>query len=135
SLIPRPKDIVSSSNGTQGGDLPGETPNIPELRRSNRARVAKSYGSDFQLYLVEESRDEIASQYSYCYSVEEDPKTFDEAMKSRDVAFWKKAINDEIGSIMENLCTQNKLLPPGCKPLGCKWIFKRMVLSTNLKLD
>ncbi|GJR73039.1 hypothetical protein Tco_0085404 [Tanacetum coccineum] len=83
SSIPRPKDIVSSSNGTQGGDLPGETPiKIPKPRRINRARVAKSYGSDFQLYLVEGSRDEIASQYSYCYSIEEDPKTFDEAMKS-----------------------------------------------------
>ncbi|GJY23092.1 zinc finger, CCHC-type containing protein [Tanacetum coccineum] len=51
---------------------------------------------------VEGSRDEIASQYSYCYSIEEDPKTFDEAMKSRDVSFWKKAVDDEIGSIMEN---------------------------------
>ncbi|GKD32729.1 zinc finger, CCHC-type containing protein [Tanacetum coccineum] len=103
SSIPRPKDIVSSSNGTQGGELPGETPTeIPEPQKSNRARVAKSYGSDFQLYLVEGSRDEIASQYSYCYSIKEDPKTFDEAMKSRDVAFWKEAVDDEIGSIMEN---------------------------------
>ncbi|GJZ46880.1 zinc finger, CCHC-type containing protein [Tanacetum coccineum] len=83
SSIPRPKDIVSSSNGTQGGDLPGETPTeIPEPWRSNRARVAKSYGTDFHLYLVEGSRDEVVSQYSYCYSIEEDPKTFDEAMKS-----------------------------------------------------
>ncbi|GJW32360.1 probable serine/threonine-protein kinase WNK11 [Tanacetum coccineum] len=69
SSIPRPKDIVSSSNGTQGGDLSGETPTkTSEPRRSNKARVAKSYGSDFQLYLVEGSRDEIA--YSYCYSIE-----------------------------------------------------------------
>ncbi|GJX10320.1 hypothetical protein Tco_0200179 [Tanacetum coccineum] len=95
--IRRPKDIVSSSNGTQGGDLPGGTPiEIPEPRRNNRAWVAKSYGFDFQLYLVEGSRGEIVSQYSYCYSTEEDPKTFDEAMKSRDVAFWKEAVDDEI---------------------------------------
>ncbi|GJQ94368.1 zinc finger, CCHC-type containing protein [Tanacetum coccineum] len=32
----------------------------------------------------------------------DDPKTFDEAMKSQDVAFWKEAINDEIDSIMGN---------------------------------
>ncbi|GJY56525.1 zinc finger, CCHC-type containing protein [Tanacetum coccineum] len=32
---------------------------------------------------------------------EDDPKTFDEAMKSQDVAFWKEAINDEIDSIWE----------------------------------
>ncbi|GJY38198.1 zinc finger, CCHC-type containing protein [Tanacetum coccineum] len=33
---------------------------------------------------------------------EDDPKTFDEAMKSQDVAFWKEAINDEMDSIMSN---------------------------------
>nr|GEU70108.1 zinc finger, CCHC-type [Tanacetum cinerariifolium] len=49
SSIPRPKDIISSSNGTQGGDLPGETSiEIPEPQRSNRARVAKSVQMDLQ---------------------------------------------------------------------------------------
>ncbi|GKD64448.1 zinc finger, CCHC-type containing protein, partial [Tanacetum coccineum] len=40
-------------------------------------------------------------------------------------AFWKEAIDDEIGSIMENNTWVLSDLPPGCKPLGCKWIFKR----------
>ncbi|GKC03397.1 zinc finger, CCHC-type containing protein [Tanacetum coccineum] len=55
---------------------------------------------------------------------EDDPKTFGEAMKSHDVAFWKEAINDEIDSIMGNNTWVFADLPPGCKPLGCKWIFK-----------
>nr|GEU36589.1 zinc finger, CCHC-type [Tanacetum cinerariifolium] len=42
-----------------------------------------------------------------------------------DAAFWKEAIDDEIGSIMENSTWVLSDLPPGCKPLGCKWIFKR----------
>nr|GEY99109.1 hypothetical protein [Tanacetum cinerariifolium] len=37
----------------------------------------------------------------------------------------EKAIDDEIGSIMENNTWVLSDLPPGCKPLGCKWIFKR----------
>ncbi|GJT60189.1 zinc finger, CCHC-type containing protein [Tanacetum coccineum] len=37
---------------------------------------------------------------------EEDPRTYDEAMQSWDAAFWKEAIDDEI---------------------GCKWIFKRQM--------
>ncbi|GJV50765.1 zinc finger, CCHC-type containing protein [Tanacetum coccineum] len=61
---------------------------------------------------------------------EDDPKTFDEAMKSQDVAFWKEAINDEMDSIMGNNTWVLADLPPGCKPLGCKWIFKR-----KLKVD
>nr|GEW20384.1 hypothetical protein [Tanacetum cinerariifolium] len=37
----------------------------------------------------------------------------------------RRAIDDEIGSIMENNTWVLFDLPPGCKPLGCKWIFKR----------
>ncbi|GJW20891.1 zinc finger, CCHC-type containing protein [Tanacetum coccineum] len=37
----------------------------------------------------------------------------------------KNSIDDEIGSIMENNTWVLSDLPPGCKPLGCKWIFKR----------
>nr|GEX53961.1 zinc finger, CCHC-type [Tanacetum cinerariifolium] len=33
---------------------------------------------------------------------EDDPKTFDEAIKSQDVTFWKEAINDEMDFIMGN---------------------------------
>ncbi|GJV14737.1 zinc finger, CCHC-type containing protein [Tanacetum coccineum] len=47
-----------------------------------------------------------------------------------DVAFWKEAINDEIDSIVGNNTWVLADLPPGCKPLGCKWIFKR-----KLKVD
>ncbi|GKA91032.1 zinc finger, CCHC-type containing protein [Tanacetum coccineum] len=47
-------------------------------------------------------RDEVSNKHSYCFSVEDDPKIFDEAIKSQDVAFWKEAINDEMDSIMGN---------------------------------
>nr|GEW17466.1 zinc finger, CCHC-type [Tanacetum cinerariifolium] len=71
------------------------------------------------------TRDEVFDQHSYCFNVEDDPKTFDEAMKSQDVAFEKEANNDEMDSIMGNNTWVLADLPPGCKPLGCKWIFKR----------
>nr|GEU38229.1 UvrD-like helicase, ATP-binding domain, P-loop containing nucleoside triphosphate hydrolase [Tanacetum cinerariifolium] len=54
-----------------------------------------------------------------------DPITYNEVMKSRDAAFWKEADDDEIGSIMKNNTWVLSNLPSGCKPLGCKWIFKR----------
>ncbi|GJZ21908.1 zinc finger, CCHC-type containing protein [Tanacetum coccineum] len=71
------------------------------------------------------TRDEVSDQHSYCFNVEDEPKTFDDAMKSQDVSFWKEAINDEIDSIMGNNTWVLTDLPLGCKPLGCKWIFKR----------
>nr|GEV05609.1 zinc finger, CCHC-type [Tanacetum cinerariifolium] len=78
----------------------------PELRKSKKNKTLKDFGPEFQLYLVEGTRDEVSDQHSYCFNVEEDPKTFDEAMKSQDVAFWKEAINDEMDSV-EYLNTYN----------------------------
>ncbi|GKB91211.1 hypothetical protein Tco_0963483, partial [Tanacetum coccineum] len=74
----------------------------PELRKSKRNRTPKNFGPEFQLYLIKRTRDEVSDQHFYCFNVEDDPKTFDEAMKSQDVAFWKEAINDEMDSIMGN---------------------------------
>ncbi|GKC49503.1 hypothetical protein Tco_1072248 [Tanacetum coccineum] len=48
------------------------------------------------------TRDEVSDQHSYCFNATNDPKTFDEAMKSYDVAFWKEEINDRMDSIMGN---------------------------------
>ncbi|GKA47287.1 zinc finger, CCHC-type containing protein [Tanacetum coccineum] len=89
--------------------------------------------SGFQMELktsLKGTRDEVSDQHSYCFNVDDDPKTFDEAIKSQDVAFKKKAINDEMYSIMGKNTWVLADLPPGCKPLGCKWIFKR-----KLKVD
>nr|KAJ0195731.1 hypothetical protein LSAT_V11C700373290 [Lactuca sativa] len=76
--IPRPRDMIQQSfskKTTQAEDASG----------------------------VEGKRDETVSQRQYCFIIEEDPKTFSEAMASRDIHFWKEAI----------------------QALGCKWILKR----------
>ena len=45
-----------------------------------------------------------------------------------------EAVNDEINSIMQNHTWELVNLPPGNKPIGCKWIFKRK-LQTNGTID
>ncbi|GJZ80052.1 retrovirus-related pol polyprotein from transposon TNT 1-94 [Tanacetum coccineum] len=62
STIPRPKDVIPNSNKSQRDDHPNVVP-------------------------IEGSKDQVGSQYSYCYSIEEDPRTYNEAMQSRDDAF------------------------------------------------
>ncbi|GKE34967.1 hypothetical protein Tco_1454289, partial [Tanacetum coccineum] len=73
----------------------------PELRKSKRNKTPKNFGPEFQLYLIEGTRDGVFDQQFYCFNVEDDPKKFNEAMKSHDVAFWKEAINDEMDSITD----------------------------------
>lgn len=50
-------------------------------------------------------------------------------MKSHDAIFWKKVVDDEIHSIMSNNTWILVDLPQRCKPIGCKWIFKRKMKS------
>ncbi|GJR40765.1 zinc finger, CCHC-type containing protein [Tanacetum coccineum] len=99
------------------------------LEKGKRNRTPKNFRPEFQLYLIEEIIDEVSNQHSYYFNVEDDLKTFDESMKSQDVAFWKETNNDEMDSIMDNNTWVLVDLP-----LGCKWIFKRK-LKVNGTID
>ena len=46
-------------------------------------------------------------------------------MDSSESPFWKEVIDSEIKSIMKNNTWILTDLPPGCKPVDCKWIFKK----------
>ncbi|GJZ24676.1 zinc finger, CCHC-type containing protein [Tanacetum coccineum] len=124
-----PKPSLRIPNGTEDIDglvvLEEVTKEVvqqpePELRKSKKNRTPKNFRPEFQLYLIEGTRDEVSDQHSYCFNVEDDPKAFDEAMKSHDVAFWKEAINDEMDSIIGNNTWVLADLPSCCKHLG--WI-------------
>ncbi|KAK3029763.1 hypothetical protein RJ639_038040 [Escallonia herrerae] len=99
--------------------------NEVEPKRSKRIRIAKIFGPDFYMYLVEGTRTAIHNSIPIVLNVESDPRTYEEAMKSQDSSFWKKAINEEIDSIMGNGTWKFVDLPSGSKPIGCKWIFKK----------
>ena len=103
--IPIPRDTIRQScskNTTKVQDVSGGASFVPEPRKMTRARKAKYFGSDFQLYLVEGTRNETICQHQYCFNIVDNPKTFIEAIASRDVHFWKEAIQDEIDFIMHN---------------------------------
>nr|GEV44638.1 zinc finger, CCHC-type [Tanacetum cinerariifolium] len=128
SLVSRPSlGIPNRTEDTRGSVVPKKvTEEVvqqpkPELNKRKRNRTLKEFEHKFQLYLIEGTRDEVSDQHSYCFNVEDDPKTFYESMKSHNVDFWKEAINDEMDSIMGNNTWVLADLAPGCKPLG--WIY------------
>ncbi|GKE17141.1 hypothetical protein Tco_1424718 [Tanacetum coccineum] len=97
SSIPRPSHniLVTNENGTDDIGDSQDYEEVPEevvvqqheLKKRNR--IPKSFGPNFQLYLIEETRDEVSNQHSYCFNVEDDRKTLVKAMNSQDVTFWK----------------------------------------------
>ncbi|GJU77311.1 zinc finger, CCHC-type containing protein [Tanacetum coccineum] len=100
SSVPRPSLRIPNETEDIGGSVVPEdvTKKVvqqpePELRKSKRNRNPKNFEPEFQLYLIEGTRDEVSDQHSYCFNVEDDPKTFDEAMKSQDGFKQKSGID------------------------------------------
>ncbi|GKA59734.1 retrovirus-related pol polyprotein from transposon TNT 1-94 [Tanacetum coccineum] len=56
---------------------------------------------------------------------ENEPTSYREAVTSLEGHHWKEAIKSEIDSILQNHTWELVDLPPGCTPLGYKWIFKK----------
>jgi hypothetical protein len=61
--------------------------------------------------------------------VDDTPKTIEEAYSSRDTNLWKEVVQSEMDSIMSNGTWEVVDRPYGCKPVGCKWVFKKKLRS------
>ena len=95
---------------------------IVEPRRSKRQRTEICYGPDYVTTFMTELRDidQLDESFICVHMIEEDPKTYDEAMSSIDVNFWKEAINNEIDSIMSNETCEVVDLPKSSRAIGSK---------------
>jgi hypothetical protein len=101
-----------------------------EQMRSQRVRKEKDFGLDFisyqvNVYLVEGNREKVLNKFSFVGNIEKDPNTYNEVMASRDAAFWREAVNDEMDSILSKNTWVLVDLPPGSNTIGCKWVFRR----------
>jgi hypothetical protein len=76
--------------------------------RNKRRRIAKSFGDDFIVYLVDDTPTSITKAYA-----------------SPDVDDWKEVVRSEMDLILSNGTWDLSKLPFGCKPIGCKWVFKK----------
>ena len=65
------------------------------------------------------------NQLEITVNEEEDPPTYEEAMRSVDSLLWKQAMNAEMDSMYTNSVWELVDLPDGIKPIGCKWIYKK----------
>jgi hypothetical protein len=71
-------------------------------RKSKRQRIAKSFGDDYIVYLVDNT-----------------PTSIEEAFSSPDADLWKEAVRSEMESIMSNGTWEVVDRPYGCKCIGC----------------
>ena len=79
------------------------------------------------VYLVKGNREKVISKFPFVGNVEEDPNTYSEVMASKDAAFLRVAVNDEIDSMLSNNTWVLVDLPPGSNTIGCKWVFRKKI--------
>ncbi|GKD79357.1 hypothetical protein Tco_1341978, partial [Tanacetum coccineum] len=108
-LVPRPSLSIPKVTKDIGGSVVPEkvTEEVvqqpePKLRKSKMNKTPKDFRPKFQLYSIEGTRDEVSDQHSYCFNVEDDPKTFDEVLGFR--SFYNL-----FGSIPDLATTLNRL--------------------------
>jgi hypothetical protein len=63
------------------------------------------------------------------YLVDDTPTSITEAYISPDADDWKEAVRSEMDSILSNGTWELSKLSFGCKPIGCKWVFKKKLRS------
>ena len=82
-------------------------------RRSGRARhEPERYG-----FLISEG-DELLVDLN-------EPTNYREAAAGHESAKWKEAMDNEMQSMEDNQVWELVDPTPGCKPIGCKWVFKK----------
>lgn len=66
----------------------------------------------------------LASSIAFAAGFIPEPSTFSEAMHSEHAEQWQRAADEEMESLMTNNTWELVDLPPGCKAIPCKWLFK-----------
>ena len=84
------------------------------LRKSERTR-RPAISDDYVVYLQE---------HEFDITLDSDPISFDQASNDPNSSMWMFAMQDELNSMSVNDVWNLVELPKGCRPIGCKWIFK-----------
>ena len=61
----------------------------------------------------------------FVYLIDDTASSILEAYASEDADYWKEAVRSEMDSILANETWEITNRPYGCKPIGCKWVFKK----------
>ena len=107
-----PEPFVPLAHSEQKHTKIHQEDNNEAPRRGKIQRNTKSIGEDFIVYLVNDT-----------------PTSISEAYASSDAEYWKEPMCSEMDSIMANMTWEITDPPYGCKPVGCKWVFKKKLRS------
>jgi hypothetical protein len=80
--------------------------------------------NEYSQSVIDNINEEDVIDYCFMMTTFHEPKSYKEAMKSKDAENWKEATNKEHDSLISNGTWKKCKLPPGREPIGCKWVYK-----------
>lgn len=136
-VIPDPEEKYNDDTGFDGGAEESETQIQPEVDQSQiEKRLRPTDGNQYPLCAgPKETRRAINLPKKFdnfelsqsCFSVIEEPLTYEEAMNGEEARLWKKAADKEMNSLIENNTWTLVKLPEGKTAIGAKWVFKKKI--------
>lgn len=126
-----PMQVIETSKA----DMPNESEDaeiIIEHRKSKHVKKEKDFGPNFVTsieftYIKEIAHDSIINEIPIVLNIDCDQQTYKKVLASRDAAFWREEINNEMDLIMSNNIRVLVDLPPLSKVIGYKWIYKKKI--------
>jgi hypothetical protein len=106
-----PIEPVVTHEGEQQQPQAEDVPNLEAPRRSQRARRS-AIPDDYKVYDTKE------------FHMEDDPTSYEEAMRSAHSSKWLAAMEDEMKSMSTNKVWDLEIIPKGAKTVSCKWVYK-----------
>lgn len=133
-------DICSDSDGVDDLDVPDEDPSLP--RASDSAEESEPGPSvpaaSTPLEPLNLRRTHRKSRkplrYDDVFEAEAslaEPQTLSQALSSPEAEHWKASMDAEIQALQDLNVWRMVNLPPGRKPISCRWVFRRKTNANN----
>ena len=81
------------------------------------------YLNDF--IVGDEVDDAVVFVIDHCYTLTDIPKTYHEAVTSKNAGLWQVAMEDEMTALREKDTYDLVPLPEGRKPVGGRWVYSK----------
>ena len=108
-VLQDPIEPIATHEGEQQQPQTEDVPNVEAPRRSQRVRKS-AISADYEVYNTEE------------FQIEDDPTSFEEAMRSDHSSKWLETMKDEMKSMNANKVWDLEIIPKEAKIVSCHFI-------------
>ena len=121
-VLQDPVEPIATNEGEQQQPQTEDVPNVEAPRRSQRVRKSAIH-ADYKAYNTEE------------FQMEDDPTSFEEAMRSDHSSKWLEAIEDEMKSMNANKVQDLKIITKGAKTYAINGSTKQNLTLKGIQRD